>query len=166
MLPSIRDFRDIEKGNEVGEKGKKLHEQRVNLIIERTQNPPFASLDLIAAVHENLVLKQMQKYLGSKKTKFTRLFWKNQKRFMEFIDIDNPHWGLKKAEKTNIGYKYSHAWFLDKNPEYASQFKNMTFKKLKEYREENWKIYNNLCINMNEIAPRYKSLDEILIPVI
>jgi len=166
MLPSVRDFRYIEKGNEVREKGKKLHEQRVNFIIERTRNPPFESLYLIAAVHENLVLKQMKKYLGSKKTKLTRLFWKNQKRFLEFIDLDNLHLGLKKAEKANIGYKYSHAWFLDKNPEYASQFRNMRLKELQEYREENWKIYNNLCINMNEISPKYKSLDEILIPVI
>jgi hypothetical protein len=166
MLPSRLDSRSIEERDKIREEGRKLHLQRVNLIIQRTQNPPYASLDLIATVHENLVLKQMKKYLGSQKTEGTDLFWKNQKRFLEFICLNNPYLGLKKAEKAKIGYKYSHAWFLDKNPEYTSKFRDMDFKKLQKYREENWKIYNNLCRDMHEISQKYNSLDEILVPVI
>ena len=101
----------------------------------------------------------MQKYC-SQKTELTNLFWKNQRRFLEFIDLNNPYKGFEKA---NPGYKYSHAWFLHKNPEYASQFKNISLKKLQEYREKNWEIYNNLCIRMHEIAPKYNSLDAILV---
>jgi hypothetical protein len=162
MLLSGRDPKLIERENKIEEQRKKLHEQRVYWIIERTKNPPSVSHELIATVHEDLTLKQMQKYFGFREKKALTLFWKNQGRFLEFIDISNPYEGFEKA---NPGYKYGHAWFLDKNPEYASQFRDMSLRELQEYREENWKIYNNLCVRMHEIAPKYNSLDAILIPI-
>lgn len=163
MLQSGRDPMVIKRENKIREQRKKLHEQRVNWIIERTKNSPSISPDLIATVHEDLTLKQMQKYFAYKKIEYINFFWKNQKRFLEFIELkDNPYKGFEKASP---GYKYSHAWFLHKNLEYASQFENMSLKELQEYREKNWKTYNNLCIRMHEIAPKYNSLDAILIPI-
>ena len=89
MLQSGRDPRIIEREDKIREQRKKLHEQRVNWIIERTKNPLPVFSNLIAAVHEDLTLKQMQKYC-SRETKLTNLFWKNQRRFLEFIDLNNP----------------------------------------------------------------------------
>ena len=149
MLPSGRDFSLIERERKIEEQRKKLHEQRVNWIIERTKNPPSISRDLIATVHEDLTLKQMQKYFGFREKKeLTNLFWKNQKRFLEFIDINNPYEGFEKA---NPGYKYSHAWFLHENSEYASQFRDMSSKELQEYREKIGKyiiIYVYACTKL------------------
>jgi len=161
MIPSGRDSKIIERENRIREQRKKLHEQRVNWIIEGTKNPPPIPANLIATVHEDLTLKQMKKYC-SQKTELSNLFWKNQRRFLEFIDLSNLCRGFEKA---SLGYKYSHAWFLHKNPEYASQCRNIGLKKLQKYREKNWEIYNNLCIRMHEIAPKYNSLDAILIPI-
>jgi hypothetical protein len=153
----------IRRDNDLRKQKRKLSEQRADFIIKRTKNPPFASLDLIATVHEDLTLKQMRGYFGfPRKKELTNLFWKNQRRFLEFIDTNNLQAGLEKA---NPGYNYSHAWFLHNNPEYASQFKELTPKELQEYRERNWKMYNGLCMLMHKIAPKYGSLDAVLIPV-
>jgi len=162
MLPPGKDPQTIERENKIRKQRKKLHEQRVNWIIERIKNPPHVSSDLIMAVHEDLTLRQMEKYFGFQKKELTNLFWKNQRRFLEFIDINHPHEGFERAK---LGYKYSHAWFLDKNPEYASKFENMSLRQLQEYRKKNWETYNNLCTRMHEIAPEYSSLDSILIPI-
>lgn len=162
MLPSGKDFRLTERERKIMEKRRELSEQRLDRIIERTRNPPSVSPYLIATVHEELALKQMQKYFGFKGKRETDMFWKNQKRFLEFIDLKNSHRGFEKA---NSGYKYSHAWFLTKNPEYASKFENMNSKELRLYRENNWRIYNILCERMHEIAPEYASLDKILAPL-
>ena len=161
MLPSL-DPDDVRRERKIREQRRELSEQRADFIIRRTKNPPYAPLELIATVHEDLTLKRMQRYFGSQEERETNLFWKNQRRFLEFIDPNNPHQGLGKA---NPGYNYSHAWFLKKNPEYASQFESLTAKGLQEYRKKNWEMYNNLCTRMHEIAPRYKSLDAVLIPI-
>jgi hypothetical protein len=162
MLPPGRDSKSIERENKIIEQRKKLHEQRVNWAIERIKNPPHVSLYLIATAHEELALKQMQKYFDLKGKKEANLFWKNQERFLEFIALNNLYSGFEKAKP---GYKYSHAWFLHKNPEYASKFENISPRELQTYREKNWEIYNNLCIRMHEIAPKHNSLDAILIPI-
>jgi hypothetical protein len=155
MLPSGKDFRLTERERKIMEKRRELSEQRLDRIIERTRNPPSVSPYLIATVHEELALKQMQKYFGVQGKRETDMFWKNQKRFLEFINF----------EKANSGYKYSHAWFLNKNPEYASKFENMNSKELRLYRENNRRIYNILCERMHETAPEYASLDKILAPL-
>ncbi len=162
MLFPYTDLELVRRQEEIRERKRELSEQRADLIIKKTRNPPYVPLELIATVHEDLTLKRMQRYFGSQEEKETNLFWKNQRRFLEFIDINNPHQGLKKA---NPGYNYYHARFLHGNPEYASQFENLTPKELEKFRENHWKMYNNLCRRMHEIAPKYDSLDAILIPV-
>ncbi len=155
-----------EKSHELRRKRKELLNEKVNYLIKKIKNYPspkninnkLSEPDLIAAVHEDLTLRQMQKSVDNN----PELFWKNQQRFLEFIDIKNPYIVSKKA---NPGYRYSHGWFLNNNKDYASKFIDITPKHLAEYRLKNWKNYNNLCKKMQSIAPKYHSIDSVLIPV-
>ena len=151
MMPVGKDFRLTERERKIMEKRRELSEQRLDRLIEKTKNPPYVSSYLIATVHEELALKQMQKYFGSHEKKDIDLFWKNQKRFLDKLSLRY--------------YISNHAKFLRENEEYASKFKDMSFEEMKAYRENNGKIYNALCKRMNQIFPKYLSLDGVLVQI-
>jgi len=194
----------FERLHELREERRRLHEDKVNWQIKNIKNPPSLKTDLIMAVHEDLVLIQMEKYhkkmlktsdkiqeieesyipkenekgflnaylIKRKKEKLLKSlkselencidkFWKNQNRFVEFIECEIPSEVLNIEKK---GYIYGHAWFLSQDGEYQAKFKDRTSTELKEERRKNWEIYNNLCIVMHEIASKHDSIDSILIP--
>ncbi len=150
MMPVGRDFRLIERERKLREHREELSEERLEDAVEKIKNPPSLSFYLVETVHEELALKQMQKYFNSKSKKDIDLFWKNQKRFLDKL-------GLRY-------YISNHDKFLKENPEYAAKFKDMNFEELKSYRANNQNIYNDLCRHMNNLSPRYLSLDGVLIP--
>jgi len=151
MMPVGKDFRLTEREKKIMEQRMKLSEQRLERVIERTRNPPSVSPYLIETVHEELALRQMQKYFGSREKKDIDLFWKNQKRFLDKLSLRY--------------YISNHAKFLRENEEYAAKFKDMSFEELKAYRANNQRIYNTLCENMNQIFPKYLSLDGVLVQI-
>lgn len=161
---------------EIEDQRKKLLEDRMKFLVERTENPPSTEeisdeveeSELIAAVHEDLALRQMRKAFNKGDSK---KFWENQKRFLEFIelDMDNPFY----YEKGNLGYKFGHAWFLNNNLSesimgYAFRFLDISPRELRRFRTQTWKEYNGLCKKRNEIDRRYCYhclSDLILMPV-
>jgi hypothetical protein len=142
---------------EIGTRRQELLEIRMKSLVDRTMKPPSLEIltdevdeyVLIAATHENLVLSQMQKAVESGDS---ATFWKNQKRFLEFIDLETSDALSKKA---SLGYKLGHAWFLNNNPWFSFQFLNIDLVEIKEYRRNNWRAYNQLCTQMNERDKKY-----------
>jgi len=156
-----------QKHLEIERKRQELLEERTECLVRRTKNPPslkdiskmVSEMDLIAAVHEELVLKQMQKAVNAHDSKN---FWKNHERFSEFIDLDNP---LVASEKASLGYQYGHAWFLNNSRCYAPRFLDITPKQLEEYRLKNWKAHNELCKEMLQFDSAHRLSDIVLLPV-
>ncbi len=162
--------------NELHEERRQLHEDRVNWQIKHIKNPPsllgisanVLELALIATVHEEQVLNQMKKHYYNIIENYDTetsisLFWKNQEKFLEFIDIREP-WKLVEPECP--GYRYSHAWFLSRNEKYQNEFKDITEIELQEVRKDFWSQYNSLIKEIHKMAPKHESIDEILIPSI
>jgi hypothetical protein len=113
--------------------------------------------EMLAAVHEGLVLRQMQRQYqrGDQKS-----FWKNQKRFLAFLDMESPKDLLGKVKH---GYHIGHAWLVSRNKKYQQVFQELAGSELSVKREDNWQRYNALCEEMHRKHPRYESLDSILI---
>jgi hypothetical protein len=148
-----------QKHLEIERKRQELLENRMEYLVRRAKNPPslkninsnVEEYALIAAAHEELALRQMQKAIDSGDSK---KFWKNQKRFLQFIDLEKP---FALSEKANLGYKCGHAWFLRNNPCFSMRFLDMNQEQLREYRKSNWREYNRLCTERNEEEKRYCS---------
>ena len=199
------DSKLAQKGMELKKKRKELLDQRTNQRIQEIRNPPHVKKILVAIVHEDLALERMcahknkitdynkkidsveKLYKSEKKKKklleslsfklsnSIKLFWKNQNKFLKFIDLENT-WRI--FEEASIGYTGHYSWvlsgeknfkdkkgnlFFGKYEEYQEKFKDLTNVELQIKRRKNWEIYNNLCIMMNEFAPKYKSIESILI---
>ncbi|MCX6747196.1 MAG: hypothetical protein NTU63_03635 [Candidatus Pacearchaeota archaeon] len=145
-----------QKHLEIERKRQEFLEERTGYLVRRTKNPPslknisrkVSEMDLIAAVHEELVLRQMQKAFDVHNSKS---FWKNQKRFLEFIDLDT----FAVSEKASLGYKYGHEWFLNNSRCFALRFLDITSGQLEEYKIKNRETYNELCTEMNQIDKKY-----------
>lgn len=163
---------ESERLRHLREQSKRIFEQRINYSVQRTQNPPSLDAinddvlgqDLIAVVHEELALNQMKKhyrdFIEQGDTSAAQLFWTNQRRFLEFIGEGSPRENFDKAKS---GYKWGHAWFLHNNPKYASRFKSMTAQDLAEYRKANWAEYNGMVMDMHNHAPKYDSIDKVIL---
>lgn len=201
-----RDYRLAQKEIELKEKNKELFDQRLNQRIQEIINHPYVNKILVAIVHEDLTLERMyihknkiidyskeidsveklykpekkkEKLLESLSFKLSnsiKLFWKNQNKFLKFIDLENT---CRIFDEASIGYTSHYSWvlsgeknfkdkegnpFFGKYEEYQEKFKHMTCIELQAEREKNWKIYNNLCIVMHEFASKYDSIDSVLIP--
>ena len=146
-----------EKHRKIEEKRRELLERRMESAVKKTKDSPsledingvVEEYALIAATHEELALRQMQKAIDSGDSK---KFWKNQKRFLQFIDLESS---FALSEKANLGYKCGHAWFLKNNPCFSMRFLGMSSEQLREYRKNNWGEYNRLCTERNEEEKKY-----------
>jgi hypothetical protein len=146
-----------EKHRKIERKRQELLERRMESAVKKAKDSPslkninemVEEYALIAATHEELALRQMQKAIDSGDSEN---FWKNQKRFLQFIDLESSD---ALSEKANLGYKCGHAWFLKNNPCFSMRFLNISPEQLREYRRNNWREYNRLCTERNEEEKRY-----------
>lgn len=130
------DSSSAERNERIREKKKEGLIRLYDMEARRAKNLPslltidiyLPEKDVIAAVHEELCLRQMQRYLGDSSS----LFYKNKRRF-------------DSAEKLNPGYRYTHKWFLINNPQFAEKYRGISYSKLKEIRKRNKNDCNYLC---------------------
>ena len=105
--------------------------------------------DLIKLVYENSVLKQISKAVNGSDLK---LFRKNQKLFLNVVKI------MKTNEKIDSVYENNYKWFLNNNPGYAEQFRDMDYGKWSKLHSKNLEDYKLLCSEMKNNSPKYEKI--------
>jgi hypothetical protein len=180
---AYRNPRDVQREREIKERGEELAEERCSYLAGKIKNPPKKPINanvpeeyLIAAMHEECSLRQMQKNYDSflrieraikeieeevfseketerscgmlrrRQGKVARTFWKNQERFASAVNLGET-------------YKCMYKWFLVKDSEFTGNYRNITEEELRELRKEYKRKYNMLCADMNS---RRKNMIQVI----
>lgn len=156
MIPYV-DVPYAQKQRESRENRNQHFVEGLEAAVRKAKNPPSLAIisdkvleiSLIGTVHEDLVVRQMQKAYEAQNPD---LFWTNQEKF----------------SKLGI-FKNDVAWFLYNNfvnkMDYSLGFKDIKPGMLYQIRRENRKKYNTLCKQMHEMAPKCNSLNTILLRI-